>query len=191
VAVSFVDSSFAHLIDDLTSDRCDVAMFAVGVTPDRAARLRFSRPYLKSDIYAVTTRTNRRIRQWEDIDRPGVVVAVAKGTYHEPVMRERLQHATLKVLDTPFSREHDVEAGRADVFMTDYPYSQRMLRNADWARLVAPPAPYHLTPYAYAVAPGDDEWAARIDRFVADIQRDGRLLSASQRHRLDAIAVLE
>lgn len=190
LTVTFVDSSFARLVDDVTADRCDVAMFAVGVTPARAEKLRFTRPYLKSDIYAVTTRANRRIRRWEDIDRQGVVVAVAKGTYHEPVMRSKLERATLVVLDTPFAREQEVESGRADVFMTDYPYSQRMLQNAEWARLVAPAAPYHLTPYAYAVAPGDDVWLARVDRFVTDIQRDGRLLEAARRHRLDAIVVL-
>jgi len=190
LTVAFVDSSFARLVDDVTADRCDVAMFAVGVTPARAEKLRFTRPYLKSDIYAVTTRTNRRIRRWEDIDRQGVVVAVAKGTYHEPVMRSKLERAKLVVLDTPFAREQEVESGRADVFMTDYPYSQRMLQNAEWARLVAPAAPYHLTPYAYAVAPGDDVWLARVDRFVTDIQRDGRLLEAARRHRLDAIVVL-
>lgn len=191
ISVEFVDSSFARLIDDVLGDRCDIAMFAVGITPDRTEKLRFSRPYLRSDIYAITTRANRRIRQWSDIDRPGVIVAVAKGTLHEPVMRANLRHATLVVLDTPFAREREVEAGRADVFMTDYPYSQRMLQNADWARLVAPPSTYHLTSYAYAVAPGDDAWLARINRFVADIKRDGRLLGAARRHRLEPIVVTD
>jgi ABC-type amino acid transport substrate-binding protein len=191
VGVAFVDSSFATLIQDVGGGRCDVAMFAVGVTPARAEKLRFSRPYLQSDIYAITTRTNRRIRDWDDIDKPGVVVAVARGTLHEPVMREKLKSATLAVLDTPFAREREVESGRADVFMSDYPYSQRMLRSSDWARLVAPHGVYHLTPYAYAIAPGDERWLARLDRFVADIKRDGRLLAAARRHRLEAIAILD
>lgn len=189
-AVEFVDSSFAAVAGDLAADRCDVAMFAVGITPARAEKMRFTQPYLESDIYAITTRTNRRIRDWSDIDRPGVVVAVAKGTYHEGVMRDKLKYASLAVVETPFAREREVEAGRADVFMTDYPYSQRMLRNADWARLVAPPGTYHLTPYAYAVAPGDERWLARVDRFVAEVKRDGRLLAAARRHRLDPIALV-
>jgi ABC-type amino acid transport substrate-binding protein len=187
--VDFIDSSFVTLAQDVAGGRCDVAMFAVGVTPARAEKLRFTRPYLRSDIYAITTKTNRRIRDWDDIDKPGVIVAVAKGTYHEPVMRDKLKQATLVVLDTPFAREREVESGRADVFMTDYPYSQRMLRNSDWARLVAPSGVYHMTDYAYAVAPGDERWLARVDRFVADIQRDGRLLAAARRQRLEAIAI--
>lgn len=190
VQAQFVDSSFARLIDDVTSDRCDIAMFAIGMTPQRAEKLRFTRPYLRSDIYAITTVSNRRIKTWEDIDRPGVIVAVARGTYHEPVMREKLKMASLQVLDTPHAREQEVESGRADVFMTDFPYSRRMLDNADWARLVSSPKPYHLTPYAYAVAPGDDAWLQRAERFVAEIRQDGRLLAAAQRYQLDPIIVL-
>ncbi len=187
VAVQFVDSSFAKLIDDVTQDRCDVAMFAIGITPTRAEKLRFTRPHLASDIYAITTRTNRRIKDWNDIDKAGSVVAVAKGTLHEPVMKEKLKAAQLLILDTPFAREQEVQSGRADVFMTDYPYSQRFLANADWARLVSPIGAYHITPYAYAMKPGDDTWYARIERFMSDIKRDGRLLDAARRHKLDAI----
>ena len=187
VAVQFVDSSFARLIDDVTQDRCDVAMFAVGITPMRAEKLRFTRPHLASDIYAVASKTNRRIKDWADIDKPDSVVAVAKGTLHEPVMRDKLKAAQLLVLDTPFAREQEVQSGRADVFMTDYPYSQRFLANADWARLVSPPGVYHITPYAYAVKPGDEAWADRLDGFVSTIKRDGRLLAAARRHRLEPI----
>ena len=189
VAVQFVDSSFARLVDDLSAERCDIAMFAIGVTPARAERLRFTRPHLASDVYAITSRTNRRIRGWDDIDEPGSVVAVARGTLHEALLRERLRSAQLLVLDTPFAREQEVQSGRADVFMTDYPYSLRFLANADWARLVAPPGPYHVTPYAYAMLPGDDTWHARVERFVDEVKRDGRLLASARQHRLEAIVV--
>lgn len=191
VKTVFVDSSFSKLIADVTSDKCDIAMFAIGITPARAEKLRFTKPTLRSDIYAITTKSNRRIREWADIDQTGIVVAVAKGTYHEPVMREKLKKAALLVADTPFAREREVESGRADVFMTDYPYSQRMLATTDWARLLSSPAPYHLTSYAYVVKPGDEAWHARVERFVREIKVDGRLLEAARRHKLEAIVIKE
>lgn len=187
VGVRFVDSSFATLVDDVRADRCDIAMFAIAITRERAEKLRFATPHLQSDIHAITTKVNRRVRDWGDIDRPGVVVAVARGTYHEPVMRQRLTAATLKVVDTPHAREQEVESGRADVFMTDYPYSRRLLSNVDWARLVSPPRPYHVVPYAWAMAPGDDAFHARIERFVDAVRQDGRLLASARRHGLEAI----
>jgi cyclohexadienyl dehydratase len=189
VKLRFIDSSFARLIDDVTQDRCDIAMFAIGITPQRSEKLRFTRPHLVSDIYAITSKSNRLIKSWDDIDRPGVVVAVAKGTLHEPVMREKLKNASLLVTETTQGREQEVESGRADVFMTDFPFSRRMLETTDWARLVSPTATYHLTRYAYAMQPGDDAWHERVERFLADSRRNGELLAAVRRHKLDPIAV--
>ena len=188
-SVVFVDSSHAKVMDDIDQDRCDVAMFAVGITPERVNRLRFTQPYLQSDIYAITTLGNRRVQAWQDIDQPGTVVAVIKGTLHEPVMRRQLKSAQLMTLDTPFAREQEVRSGRADVFMTDYAYVQKLLATSDWARLITPPSPYHLTPYAYAVRLGDNLWHARLERFVSDIQRDGRLKVAALRHQLSPMLI--
>ena len=187
--VEFVESSFPRLIDDLKGDRCDIAMFAVAVLPQRQAQLSFSRPYLQSDIYGITTRSNPVVREWADIDKPGVQVAVQAGTFMEPVMRDALKRATLVVVKPPATRERELEAGRVDVFMTDYPYSRRLLDNADWATLIAPPSPFHVLPYAYAMKQGDEAWLAVVDEFVARIQRDGRLDAAARRHGLAAIVV--
>jgi ABC-type amino acid transport substrate-binding protein len=189
VQLSHVDSAFPTFMDDLQADRCDVAMFAVGVLPQRAQRVRFTAPYLQSDIYGVTTRSNRTVRSWDDIDQPGVKVAVQAGTFMEPVMAAALKKAQMVVIKPPQTREQELEAGRVDVFMTDYPYSRRLLDNADWARLVPPPKPLHVLPYAYAVKPGDEEWLKRVDAFVGAIKRDGRLDAAARRAGLSDIVV--
>lgn len=189
VKVQHVDSSFVTLIDDLQNDRCDIAMFAVGMLPQRMQHLRFSKPYLQSDIYAVSTKSNRAVQRWEDIDKPGVLVGVQAGTFMEPVMKAQLKQARMVVVQPPATRERELEAGRIDVFMTDYPYSRRLLDNADWAHLITPPSAFNIVPYGYAVKPGDDAWLAQVDAFVARIKRDGRLLAAATRHRLGPIVV--
>jgi cyclohexadienyl dehydratase len=189
VKLDHVESSFPKLIEDLTGDRCDIAMHAVAVLPARAEKLKFSKPYLQSDIYGVTTRSHRNLKTWDDIDKPGIQVAVQAGTFMEPVMAAALKQARLVVVKPPATREQELEAGRIDVFMTDYPYSRRLLDNADWARLVSPTQPFHMLPYAYAVKPGDDAWLQRVDAFVAAIKRDGRLEAAAKRHGLAEILV--
>ena len=189
--IEYVETSFPKLVDDLKADRCDVAMFAVAVLPARAAQLAFSKPYLQSDIYGITTKSNRVVRDWADIDKPGVQVAVQAGTFMEPVMAQALKQATMVVVKPPATRERELESGRVDVFMTDFPYSRRLLDNADWATLVSPPKPFHVLPYAYAVKQGDDAWLAQVDEFVARIKRDGRLEAAARRHGLAPIAVLQ
>lgn len=189
VAIRYVDSSFIELIDKLIDDECDIAMHAVGVTPARQSRLQFTRPYMRSDIYAIASRSSGAIRQWQDIDKPGRVIAVQAGTLMEPVMRKWLKHARLMLVSPPQSREQEVESGRADAFMTDFPYSRRMLDLTDWARLVPPPAPFHTTDYAYALAPGDASLRNRVDAFMEIIRKDGRLLRFARKHKLDPVVL--
>lgn len=188
--LEYVETSFPNLVKDLQGDRCDVAMFGIAMLPARMAQLEFTRPYLQSDIYAVTTQAHPAVRRWEDIDQPGVAVAVQAGTFMEPVMTAALKQATVVRIAPPATRERELEAGRVDVFMTDYPYSRRLLDNVDWARLISPPKAFHVLPYAYAVKPGDDAWLAKVDAFVARIQADGRLMAAARRHGLAPIVRL-
>jgi len=187
VDVTFVDSSFADLVRNMTTDACDISMHAVGVRPDRAEHMDFSEPHLVSGIYAVAPRMHRTISSWGDIDRDGHIVVVQKGTYMEPVMRDALRHAGLKVVDTFQAREQEVQAGRGDVFMTDYPYGQRMIRLSDWAQLIEPPRPIAPTPYAYAVPKGEPAWLERVNAFVRAAKADGRLARFAEKHGLTPI----
>lgn len=191
VNLEFVESSFPKFISDITENRCDIAMFAIGNTESRRAKVRFTTPHLSSDIYAITTKNNRKIKNWDDIDKEGIVVAVAKGTYHEPVMKEKLKNAQLLVVDNMQSREQEVQSGRADVFMTDYPFGKRMLAKTDWAKLITPNSTYHMTPYSWVVAYGDDKFYNRIEEFISDIKKDGRLAKYAQKNGLEPIINLK
>jgi len=191
VNLEFVPSSFATLTSDVTNDKCDIAMFAIGNTKLRREKMRFTTPHLSSDIYAITTKSNRKIKNWDDIDKKGIVVAVAKGTYHEPVMKKKLQHAKLLVVNSYKAREQEVQAGRADVFMTDYPFGKRMLATTDWAKLILPKTVYHMTPYAWAMDYGNDKFFNRVEKFVSDIKKDGRLLNLARKNGLEPIVNLK
>lgn len=190
VSLEYVESSFATLLEDVNTNRCDIAMFAIGNTPQRAQKVRFTTPHLSSDIYAITTKSNQKIKSWEDIDKKGVVLAVAKGTYHEPVMKSKLKNGELLVVNNYHAREQEVKAGRADVFMTDYPFGKRMLAQTNWAKLIVPSSTYHLTEYAWVMNYGDDKWYNRVEKFIKDIKQDGRLLQYAQKNGLEPIVKL-
>ncbi|KDE41210.1 Cyclohexadienyl dehydratase [Nitrincola lacisaponensis] len=189
--VEFVDSSFALLAENLSQDRCDVAMHGVGIREDRMRLMDFTQPHLRSGIYAVGRHHNTHIQSWQDIDQPDNIVAVQKGTYMEPVMRHYLQHAELSVVDDFMAREQEVMAGRADVFMTDFPYGLRMATLTQWATLIAPPEPIAPTSYAYAVAKGEEAWLEVLNQFIQQVKDDGTLEQLAIKHGLEPIVVLD
>ena len=137
----YVESSFASLIDDLKSDKCDVAMFAVGMTPQRVAALRFSRP-LSGQRHLCRDDQEQPCHHPLGGHRPPRRARGRAGRHLHGTRDGRCAQAGHDGRDPPAdTRERELEAGRVDVFMTDYPYSRRLLDNADWARLVAPPTP--------------------------------------------------
>lgn len=185
--LEFVETNFAEFIARVEARDCDIAMFGVGITPARAARVAFSEPYLISRVYAVTRRDGGTVNRWEDIDQPGNVVAVAAGTIMEPLMRQTLRQAELLVVPPPRTREAELQAGRADVFMSDYPYTRRMVLLHDWVRIIDPPGPFGETRYGWAVAQGEAAWLAEVNAFLAAARADGSLLRAAERAGLAPI----
>lgn len=184
VDLKFVDSSFAKLKANMQNGHCDIAMHGVGIRPDRQRVMDFAAPHLSSGIYAVVEKNNPQIQRWQDIDKAGHIVVVQKGTYMEPVMRAYLHQAQLSVVNSFKAREQEVLSGRADVFMTDYPYGQRMVVQSGWATLLAPPQALAATPYAFAVPQHQPHWLAYVNDFVADIKADGRLRAIAAKYDL-------
>jgi ABC-type amino acid transport substrate-binding protein len=187
VRLTFVETNFGEFMDRIEDQSCDIAMMAVGITPPRAQRIAFSKPYLASPVYAVTTRTNTRIQAWRDIDSPGTVVAVAAGTIMEPLMRDALRNAELMVVRMPRTREGEILSGRADVFMSDYPYTRRMVLMHDWARVIDPPGRFGETLYAYAVQRNDAAWLNEVNAFLERARLDGTITRSATRHGLAPI----
>ena len=96
-------------------------------------------------------------------------------------MQGTLKHAKLESVLRPSEREREVESGRADVFMTDYPYSRRVLSTFDWAVVIAPDRPVRLTDYAYAVAKGlPEEMMALAHKKTMDIKEAYELIRKSR-----------
>ena len=191
VKVRYVDSNFSQLYDALEQDRCDVAAHAIGITAERLARLQFSQAYLKSGLFAVTLKNKEGLQSWDSLDQPGRVIAVAAGTLMEGIMAKSLKKAKLVKVQAPGTREQEVLSGRADAFMTDYPYSLRMIELTDWAAVIPAPNNMPTTEYAYAFAKGDNSLLLRVEAFLSNAKKDGRLLQYAKQHNLDPIVVLK
>ncbi|MCX7365485.1 MAG: transporter substrate-binding domain-containing protein, partial [Alphaproteobacteria bacterium] len=90
--LEIVESSFGSFIADLQANKCEIGMFGVGATLRRAQAVEFSKPYLLTNLYAVT-RKGGKVVKWEDIDKKGIKAAVSLGSYMEPFMKVYLKNA--------------------------------------------------------------------------------------------------
>jgi ABC-type amino acid transport substrate-binding protein len=186
VELEIVESSFGTFIADLQADKCEIGMFGLGATLKRAQAVAFSDPYLLTSIYAVGGKDGK-VQSWDDIDQPGIRVAVTLGSYIEPFMKDYLENAEVVVVAPPATREGELVAGRVDVIMTDYPTAVKVTDEFDWAITVAPNETLRLTPYAYVVPHGDQIWLNYVNLFVRTIKLDGRLQHFAEKNKLGPI----
>jgi cyclohexadienyl dehydratase len=184
--LEIVESSFASFIADLQAGKCEIGMFGVGATLKRAQAVEFSRPYLLTNIYAVT-RKDSKIKKWEDIDQKGMKAAVSLGSYIEPFMKGYLKNAEVVSVAPPNTREAELVAQRVDVIMTDFPTAIKVTDEFDWATYILPNEKLAITPYAYVVPQGDQIWLNYVNLFVDTIKLDGRLMKYAKKHKLDPI----
>lgn len=184
--LEIVESSFGSFIADLQANKCEIGMFGVGATLKRAQAVEFSKPYLITNIYAVT-RKESAVKSWGDVDKKGVKVAVSLGSYIETFMKTYLKNAEVVSVAPPNTREGELVAQRVDVIMTDFPTAIKVTDEFDWAVYFLPPEKLAVTPYAYVVPQGDQIWLNFVNLFVDTIKLDGRLAKYAKKHKLDPI----
>jgi len=186
VKLDYVETSFSTFIADLQANKCDLGMFGVGATMKRAQAVAFTQPYLISGVYAVVHKDGK-VKSWEDIDKAGINVGIALGSYVEPFMRGYLKNAKVVAVAPPATVQAELMSRRVDVMATDYPASAKMNAQFDWSVTLAPPEPLSVTPYAYVMNQGDQIWLNYMNLFVQTIKLDGRLKAAAEKNKLGPI----
>jgi chorismate mutase-like protein len=116
----FVPTSWPALSTDFASQKFDVAIGGVSITPERAKLGRFSRAYLKdSKIPVVRCGEERRFDTQRKINQAGVRVVVNPGGTNERFSRARFPVAQLHVHSDNQTVFAEILAQRADVMVTD------------------------------------------------------------------------
>jgi ABC-type amino acid transport substrate-binding protein len=188
VPVVFVDINWRNIPEQLDRDRCDVAMGSIGVTAELAPRVRFTKPYLKSDHFVVVSAFSG-VKSWADLDQPSVAVGVRTNSIMETIARRRLRKARIVIITDPYTPDGELEAGRIDAYLANFSMARYAMAHTHGVRVLAPDKPFEMTAYAYAARPGDDDWVARLDAFVEAIKRDGRLEETAKRWGYDDLIV--
>ncbi|NYI05593.1 transporter substrate-binding domain-containing protein [Allostreptomyces psammosilenae] len=174
VQTRFVPTTWATLVDDLTSGACDIGMGGISVTLPRAREAYFSTPYLTDGKAAIARCADADAYQsLEAIDQPGVRVIVNPGGTNEAFVRANIHRATVVPHPDNNTIFEEIVAGRADVMITDA--SETEYQAAIHPELCAlnPDDPFTFAEKAYLLPRGDEEFKAYVDQWVHLATNDG------------------
>jgi len=166
-------AAFETLLPSAQAGWPDVVCATIGVTPERARKVAFSRPYFETVIEVVVRSGAGEPRSWDDLN--GRLVAAGVGTTSEEAVRRKLPHAVL----APASKQGLAAAerlllGEVDGIAMDGPNADALVSDSGGALTTLHTA---LAAERYAlVVPSDrTDLLADINEALLDLERSGQM----------------
>jgi polar amino acid transport system substrate-binding protein len=173
-----VQNDWPTLIPSLERGTFDVALNGIEVTPARAARVAFTRPYYLFGERLCARRGDARVRDLPSLR--GLRVGTLANTLAWDLLREAGAVAVpYEGVDEPFV---DLEHGRTDAVLLDDIIVARYLGRHPALGVVGDVADGR---YAIAVRAGDDELRAALDRALSEMIASGAWRTTLARWGLD------
>jgi cyclohexadienyl dehydratase len=162
----FVRSSWRTLLADLGTDRFDIAVGGISVTPARRAAASFSLPLAHGGKTAVGRCADRdRLATLAAIDQPAVRIVENAGGTNEAFARETLHAASLRIHADNRTVFDELVGGRADVMFTDdTEIALATRRHPELCRLLAE---LYAPADKAILLPPDAEWATAVNEWLA------------------------
>lgn len=181
-ALRFVETDWNGLIPGLLNGRFDVIMSGMSITPERAARVRFTEPYMQTGQMTVI-----RSADLAQYLSPALIlntrarVGVEAGTTGEQLVRTRMRAATPVPFDHPEAAIEALRVGQIDLFIHDAPTVWRIANRPGETELLGLYWPLTEEYLAWAVRPADLDLADRLNTTLEALRRSGRLQAIQDR----------
>lgn len=185
--IDFVQYDYVSLVPGLLRGDFDLAMNGLEVTPDRRAKVRFSRPYYQYSLQLVARADERRFDDLEGCQRAGLTVGTLGDTAAQRLL-DRLGVAT-RIYEDQMSPFRDLGFGRIDAVLLDLPITiyfadpdPRSPRHDPKLKFVGRPRERGY--YAIALRPDAAALAAEVDAALSRLLTSGRLREVYEKWRI-------
>ena len=166
VDVTFVETSWPTLTDDLLAGHFDVGMSGITITPARQEMAFFSRPTMASGKVAIARDADAyRFRTLAGINQAGVRVIVNPGGTNESFAREHFPRANILLNEENLTVFEKIVAGTADVMVTDAVEASVQELIHPTLEVTNPDAPFNRFEFGILLPKGP--WFEKIRRRLA------------------------
>lgn len=156
-----------------------------GITPERAAMLDFSAPYLQVD-WGCLARAGAAVGDVAAVDRAGVRVGIVERSFADAALASRLAQATLVRARSVAELPSLLDSGRADVIVATKATLFAAARERSGTSVLA--GNVLVEPVGMAVSKGRDAAAARyLATFVEQAKAQGLVAAAIARAGLQGV----
>lgn len=161
---------FDGLIPALEGGQIDASISAMTITPERAQKVNFSKPYYKSGLSVVVKADNNTIKGFKDLE--GKRIAVQIGTTGADEAK-KIKDAKIREFNTAPEAFIELKAGGVDAVVNDLPVNEYYIAQAGGkdAKLVG--EPLTSEEYGIATAKKNTELADKINKALDELKKNG------------------
>jgi L-cystine transport system substrate-binding protein len=172
---------------DLKNGTFDIVADPIFMTPQRGREFTFTDPYLYHAIgIGVVRRGETRFKEFDDINRSNVTVAVGQGTGEESFLRARVPGATVQSIplgQDALSSMNAVLTSRADIAIVDLEDAKRFVgAHADNLIMLWADDPPAYIPSGFILRVGDRTSADFINVSLQNLRSTGVLNAIAARY---------
>jgi polar amino acid transport system substrate-binding protein len=162
---------FDGLIPAIKTGKIDLIISSMTATTERAESIDFSEPYLRTGLCLLVSQ-NSPIQSIEDVDQPGKVIALKKGTTGHAFAAQHIKRAKVLVLDKEAACVLEVVQGKADAFIYDQmSVFKHWQRNPETTRALL--RPFQEESWAIGVRKGNANLVREVNAFLNDFRARG------------------
>ena len=165
------NTAFDGLIPSLKTGKIDLILSSMTITEERKKSVDFSDPYLTTGLCLLVGK-NSPVNAVDDLDKPGITVAVKKGTTGHIYAAQNLKNANLLVLDKEAAAVLEVVQGKAQAFIYDQMSTyQNWKKNQDTTRALL--NPFQQEKWGIALRKGDEQLKGQVNRVLKTFREQG------------------
>ncbi|MGK7925623.1 MAG: basic amino acid ABC transporter substrate-binding protein [Spirulina sp.] len=165
--LSWQNISFNQLISALENEEIDAIVSSMIITPERAERVAFSRPYFQAGLAIAIRDEDERIKGFKDLKNKTIAVQIGTAGAKKA---EEISGAKVSKFSSVSLALHELKDGNIDAVINDYPLILHSIKigNLDGLKIVEV-----LTEEYYGIALSrESEYIERINDVLEELTSD-------------------
>ena len=172
VKMETVEVSWGNSIAALQGDKIDI-MFTIDATPERKQAVDFPESPLLYYSLAVLAKDDLAVKSWEDLNKPGVRIAVPQASSMDRFVSEHAAKADLQRFPDNAAAIAAFQSGRVDAVCLFHPPLLAARQRLGKGKIVVP-TPAQSQASSAAIRKNDGEFGAWVDKQLAGFYKSGQ-----------------
>lgn len=161
---------FDGLIPALEAGNIDMIVSGMSITPERAKKVAFSKPYYKSGLSIVVKADNTTIKSFKDLE--GKKIAVQIGTTGAEEAR-KIKDATVREYNSNSEAYMELKAGGVDAVVNDLPVNEYYLTKSGDKNAKLVGDIMNSEDYGMAMTKKNTELTGKVNAALDELKKNG------------------